>query len=100
MSHALVRTQIYLPKKLKDEIERQSKRGGESMAEFIRNAVKKKVKDDIRRKDSLKNFAKRIFGKPVKNSGWGKVDSYKWVRDFRRREDEYMIQKLKESRPK
>lgn len=100
MSHTQVRTQIYLPKKLKEGIERQSRYKGESMAEYIRRGMEKQVKKDAKKKDKLRELAERIFGTPVKKSGWAGIDSYKWIREERRKDDEYRMKRIEEARRK
>lgn len=95
MSHTSVRTQIYFPKALKEEIERQSKWSGESMSEFIRKGMEKQVKAGKKKKESLKKLADdfRDFAKNNKDSGWTEAAIAQWQKE-RREDDDYMEARL------
>jgi len=79
----MLRTQIYLPEDLREKIDKERARSGESLADYLRKAAEERVEKSQNRKEDLKKLAKEIF-KPVKKSGWENVDAVKWQREIRR----------------
>lgn len=79
----MLRTQIYLPSDLRQEIDRQRRQTGESLAEYVRKAAEERVKVGKRRKAELKKLAEDL-GKGVKKSGWEGIDVLKWQREIRK----------------
>ena len=91
------RTQIYLPKDLRDEIERQRRVSGESLAEYLRVAARERVAKEKKRKVDLKKLAAEVIGsiKPGEG-GWGKVKNVNaYIRKTRQEEDAHRFGKLK-----
>jgi len=78
-----VRTQIYLPEDLRQDIDRQRRQTGESLAEYLRKAAHERVRMDKRRKAELKKLAEEL-GKGVKKSGWEGIDILKWQKEIRK----------------
>ena len=85
MSHTSVRTQIYLPRELRKEIDRLRAISGESLAEYIRKATKARIKEDSEGKD-LKRLADRITS-GVNKSGWDGMNVSEWQREIRQDRD-------------
>lgn len=79
----MLRTQIYLPSDLRQEIDRQRRQTGESLAEYVRKAAEERVTVGKRRKAELKKLAEDL-GKGVKKSGWEGIDVLKWQREIRK----------------
>lgn len=79
----MLRTQIYLPSDLRQEIDRQRRQTGESLAEYVRKAAEERAKVGKRRKAELKKLAEDL-GKGVKKSGWEGIDVLKWQREIRK----------------
>lgn len=77
------RTQIYLPEDLREEIDRLRKAHGESLADYLREAAKERVKKDKKRKIDLKKLAEEVTS-GVKKSGWEDIDIDKWQRELRK----------------
>lgn len=87
-----VRTQIYLPKELREEIDKQRKQRGVSLAGYLREAAKEKVEKDKKRKADLKKIAEEVIGS-VKKSAWDGINVEKWQHDLRKSEDEHRFGK-------
>lgn len=89
MSYTLQRTQIYLPRDLREEIDKLRALTGESMAEYMRKAARLRVKREMenkKEKQDLKKLAKEITS-GVKKSGWDGVDVMRWQREIREDRD-------------
>ncbi|MEK7616495.1 MAG: ribbon-helix-helix protein, CopG family [Patescibacteria group bacterium] len=83
--HQAIRTQIYLPKDLRAEIDRQRASSGESLAEYLRKAARKRLEEERKEKEELKKLADELGGSiDPKESGWAGVDINKWQREIRR----------------
>ncbi|MBI2086243.1 hypothetical protein HYT74_02795 [Candidatus Daviesbacteria bacterium] len=78
-----IRTQIYLPEDLRQEIDKQRYQTGESLAQYLRTAAEERVKINKKRKVELKKLADEL-GKEVKKSGWEGIDVLKWQREIRK----------------
>jgi len=87
MNYTLQRTQIYLPKDLRDEIDRHRALTGESLAEYLRAAAKLRVKKEKKRQKDLNKIVNEIFAKPIKKSAWDGIDVIKWQRRIREDRD-------------
>ncbi len=79
----LQRTQIYLPKSLRKDIDHHRASMGESLAEYLRKAAEERVKKGEKRKRELKKLAEEL-GTRVKKSGWEGIDVIKWQREIRK----------------
>lgn len=77
------RTQIYLPKDLRNEIDKARNQNGESLAEYLRKAAEERVKKDKEKDINFKKLAEKITS-GVKQSGWKDMDVIKWQRDMRK----------------
>ena len=78
-----LRTQIYLPEDLRQEIDRHRRQTGESLAEYVRKATKNRVEKEKKRTVDLKKLAKE-FTSGVEKSGWEGIDILKWQREIRK----------------
>lgn len=88
-----LRTQIYLPRDLKEEIDKQRSRSGESLAEYVRKATRERVEKEKQRKVDLKKVAAKFVG-AGKNRTREEIET--WLRDIRedkRLSDERMIKR-------
>jgi len=93
MSHTSLRTQIYLPKDLREQIDKDRLVTGESLAEYLRKAAKLRVKKEKKKKQDLKKLVEEIFSKPIKNGAWEGVDVNRWHHDFRKAEDDHFLER-------
>lgn len=82
MLYTSVRTQIYLPRKLREKIDRARRATGESLAEYLRKAAKERVEKEKRNKADLKKLADEVVG-TIKKSAWDDVNIIKWQREIR-----------------
>lgn len=100
MQTTSLRTQIILPKDLRDEIDRQRRLNGESLADYIRKAAKERVEKDKKRKADLKKLADSI--RNIKSTRTIKeVEEWlKEIREDRRLSDERMEKRWASARDK
>lgn len=89
----MYRTQIYLPKELREEIDKQRLLTGESLAEYLRDAAKKKLLAEKRRKADLKKLADSFIGSSRRTDKEIK-QWLRWVREERRLSDEVREKRL------
>lgn len=90
-----LRTQIYLPRDLRGEIDKQRAQTGESLAEYLRKAAEEKVKKDKKRGIDLKSLAEEVVGAvDPKKSAWAGLDVMRWQHEMRKAEDEHRFGKL------
>lgn len=75
----LQRTQIYLPSDLRQEIDRQRRQSGESLADYLREAAKERVEKEKKRKADLKKLAEEVIGS-LKIS---EKEANEWIREIR-----------------
>lgn len=61
-----IRTQIYLPADLRQEIDRNRRESGESLADYLREAAKQRIEKDKKRKVDLKRLAEDFIGSSKK----------------------------------
>lgn len=80
----LQRTQIYLPSDLRQEIDRQRRQTGESLAEYLRKAAEERAKVGKRRKAELKKLADLLGSVSKEESGWKGINVMKWQREIRK----------------
>lgn len=96
MSHTSQRTQIYLPKKLRAEIDAARALTGQSLAEFLRESAKFKIEHmQLSQKSINEEIAEMIDSLDPKKSGWYGIDPVKWQRKMRKEEDEHIFGKQK-----
>ena len=94
-----LRTQIILPRELRLEIEEQRKLTGESLAEYLRIAVRTRLERERKKKTDLRKLADDVIGSIKPGSGgWGGVDADKWIRQTRREEDEHWLKRLNDNK--
>ena len=79
------RTQVYLPKELREEIDMVRRQNGESLAGYMRKAVEQRIKKDKKEKTDLKKLAKEVVGAvDLEKSGWEGIDIIKWQSEMRK----------------
>lgn len=81
--HQAQRTQIYLPKDLRQAIDRDRREPKESLAEYLRKAAEERLVRRKKQKADLKKLAEE-FTSGVKISGWEGIDVLKWQREIRK----------------
>jgi len=99
MNSTSLRTQIILPRNLRDEIERQRKLSGESLAEYLRIAAKERLERSKKKKADLKKLAEEI-GNVAKANKRSKKEVEEWIREIRedrKRSDERMLKRWGEA---
>lgn len=77
------RTQIYLPEDLRQQIDEELCRTGESLAEYLRKIAREDLYKRKKKKVDLKKLADEL-GRSVKKSGWEGIDVLKWQREIRK----------------
>lgn len=77
------RTQIYLPKNLRQAIDRDRREQKESLAEYLRKAAEERLARRKKRGADLKKLASEL-GSLVTKSGWEGIDVIKWQREIRK----------------
>src|SRR3990172_6967483 len=95
MNVTSTRTQIILPRDLREEIEKQRKSSGESLAEYLRIAARERLEREKKKKSDLKKLADEVIGsiKP-REGGWDEVkDTYAYIRKMRQEEDEHWLKR-------
>ena len=80
-----IRTQIILPKALRQEIERVRRLTRESLGEYLRKAAQERLEKEKKRSVNLALLVRKIG--MVKKSGWKTVDVLKWQRKMREDRD-------------
>lgn len=81
--HQAQRTQIYLPKDLRQAIDRDRREKKESLAEYLRKAAEERLARKRKQKAELKKLAEE-FTSGVTKSGWEGIDVLKWQREIRK----------------
>lgn len=90
------RTQIILPRDLRDAIEEQRRLSGESMAEYLRVAAKERIKKEKKKKVDLKKLAEEVIGSS--NRSEEEVQEWlDWIREERRLSDEVREERLQKA---
>lgn len=77
------RTQIYLPKDLRQAIDRDRYEKNESLADYLRKAAEERLARRKKQKVDLKKLAEE-FTSGVRRSGWEGIDVLKWQREIRK----------------
>lgn len=89
----MLRTQIYLPKELRREVDVLRKETNESMAQYAREAIDDRVKKDKKRKVDLKKLADAFIGSSTRTDA--EIQEWlDWVREERRLSDEVREERL------
>ena len=94
-----LRTQIILPRELRYEIEEQRKLTGESLAEYLRIAVRTRLERERKKSNELKKLAAEI-GNLAKTNKRSEKEVDRWLREIRedrRREDEHWLKRWDEA---
>lgn len=76
------RTQILLPSKLREEIEKARRARGESLAEYLRKAVWERLERERKKRANYRNLAREVIGS-IKESSWKGVDVKRWQKELR-----------------
>lgn len=92
----MLRTQIYLPEELRQDIDRITKDSHQSLAEYARNAIEKEVKKDKKRKVNLGKLADAFIGCSTRTDA--EIQEWlDWVREGRRLSDEVREDRLQKA---
>lgn len=91
-----LRTQIYLPRDLRREIDKQRAQTGESLAGYLRRAAEEKVKKDKKGHIDLRKLAEEFIG-CSKKTDQEIQDWLDWVREERRLSDEAREKRLEKA---
>lgn len=75
-----LRTQICLPKKLRQAIDNQRALNGESLAQYLRNAASQRLEKEKNKKTNLKKLTEEIFSSPK----IAKTRADKWLKEIRK----------------
>lgn len=86
-----LRTQIYLPEDLRQEIDRDRHTSGESLAEYLRKAAEQRLEEKRKEKADLKKLAEDVLGRPTISQS----QAEKWIREIRE-ERELIDRRLEE----
>lgn len=81
MTTSSMRTQIILPKVLRQEIERVRRLTKESLGEYLRKAAQERLEKEKKRSVNLALLARKI-GR-VRKSGWKGLNVLEWQRSMR-----------------
>lgn len=88
------RTQIILPRDLRDAIEEQRRLSGESLAEYLRVAAKERIKKEKKKKADLKKLAEEFVGSARGTMTEKEVEEWiQEIRDDRRLSDERLLKR-------
>ena len=79
-----IRTQIYLPEDLRQEIDRQRRQTGESLAQYLRKAAEQRLKVGKKKKAKLKKLADLLGSVSKEESGWKGINIMEWQREIRK----------------
>ena len=82
MTYTSLRTQITLPISLREEIEKARRITNESLAEYLREAVKIRLTRESSRRVNYKKLAEDIIG-AVPKSSWQGINASAWQKQMR-----------------
>lgn len=74
-----IRTQIYLPEDLRQQIDRDRSKSGESLAQYLRKAAEQRLEKQRTEKADLKKLADEVIGS-LKIS---QVEAEEWIKEIR-----------------
>lgn len=100
MSYTSNRTQILIPRNLREEIEKHRSVTGETLSEYLRRSAIERIAREKKKKADLKKLADEVIGS-IKHGegGWAGVkDTYKYVRKMRQEEDEHWLKRRAEAK--
>lgn len=98
MNTTSLRTQIILPKDLRDEIDRQRRISGESLAEYLRAAAKARLGKAKREKEDLKKLAREVVGAAKGTRTKAEVDAWiRQIREARKADDKHRMKRWNEA---
>lgn len=86
MATSSVRTQIILPKVLRQEIERVRRLTKESLGEYLRRAAQARLEQEKTRMIDYKKLAKEVVGS-VPKSSWAGINLKHWQKQLREDRD-------------
>lgn len=91
-----IRTQIYLPEDLRQEIDRDRSKSGESLAEYLRKAAEQRLEKQRKEKTDLKKLADEFIGCSTRTDE--EIQEWlDWVREERRLSDEVREERLQKA---
>lgn len=73
------RTQIYLPSDLRQQIDKQRRQTGESLAQYLRQAAEQRLEKQGKEKANLRKLADEVIGS-LKIS---QAEAKEWIREIR-----------------
>lgn len=92
----MLRTQLYLPEELRQEVDKLRKDSNESLAEYARKAIENQVKSDKKKKADLEKLANAFIGSSTKTDA--EIQEWlDWVREDRRLSDEVREERLQQA---
>lgn len=95
----LQRTQIYLPSDLRQDIDRQRRQTGESLADYLREAAKQRLEKEKKKKADLKKLADAFIGSSTKTDA--EIQEWlDWIQEEKRLVDEKIDAKWEDSSTK
>lgn len=91
-----IRTQIYLPEDLRQEIDKDRSRSGESLAQYLRKAAEQRLEKQRKEKADLKKLAEEVIGSS--NRSDQEIQEWlDWIREERRLSDEVREERLQKA---
>ena len=94
MKTTSLRTQITLPKALRQEIDQARQSSGESLSGYLNKAAKERLKREKQETVELEGLAEKIVGSIKENDlGWGSITGNDW-REEREEEENYRLKRL------
>ena len=96
----MLRTQIYLPEELRREIDKDRHESGESLADYLREAVKERLEAKRKKKVDLKKLADMIRNMKSARTKKEAEDWIKEIREDRRLSDERLERRWAEANKK
>lgn len=87
-----IRTQIYLPEDLRQQIDKQRRQTGESLAQYLRQAAEQRLEKQRKEKVDLKRLAEEFIGSSRKTDKEIK-DWLDWIKAEKRLVDEKLEEK-------
>jgi len=98
MNLSSTRTQIILPRDLRDEIEKQRKSSGESLAEYLRIAARERLEREKKKKEDLKKLADEFVGAAKHTRTKAEIEDWiREIREDRQKSDERMLKRWNEA---
>lgn len=91
-----IRTQIYLPEDLRQQIDKDRSESGESLAQYLRKAAEQRLEKQRTEKADLKKLAEEVIGSS--NRSDQEIQEWlDWIREERRLSDEVREKRLQKA---